>query len=360
MSRSSGGNSSGAIERLRPTPITAQPSCGLGLDQDAGQLAAVDPDVVGPLDRALDARAPAPRPPRRRRAARRAAAAGGARRAGAGSPSRAAPCRRGAVQVRPWRPRPAVCSAAVTTVPCGAPASASSRARVLVESVTRKWRWGVPKLIAALRRLLRRIARINVAPSGSSRASASRASTRPSMSWRSASTWTSRPAARAASLVIGPIETTRASAREAVAERLGQVADGRGGGEGDVVGALRGLDRLRRRAPRAPSRRGRRRRPRRRARAARRGGRRAPRRRGRRAPGVPSTSTPASASTSASATKRSGTTSAAMPCSARARAVPGPIAATVAPASARASSPAAASASNSSRTPLGLVRQTSA
>ena len=28
----------------------------------------------------------------------------------------------GAVQVRPWRPRPAVCSAAVTSVPCGAPA----------------------------------------------------------------------------------------------------------------------------------------------------------------------------------------------------------------------------------------------
>jgi hypothetical protein len=42
------------------------------------------------------------------------------------------------------------------------------------------------------------------------------------MSWRSASTWTSRPAARTASLVIGPIETTRAP-REAVAERLGQV-----------------------------------------------------------------------------------------------------------------------------------------
>ena len=33
------------------------------------------------------------------------------------------------VQVRPWRPRPALCSAAVTTVPCGAPAAASSRAR---------------------------------------------------------------------------------------------------------------------------------------------------------------------------------------------------------------------------------------
>ena len=36
-------------------PITAQPSCGLGLDQDAGQLASLQPDVVGPLDLALDA-----------------------------------------------------------------------------------------------------------------------------------------------------------------------------------------------------------------------------------------------------------------------------------------------------------------
>src|SRR5439155_1362470 len=40
--------------------------------------------------------------------------------------------------------------------------------------------------------------------------SSSSASTTPSMSWRSASTWTSIPSARAASLVTGPIETTRA------------------------------------------------------------------------------------------------------------------------------------------------------
>ncbi len=51
--------------------------------------------------------------------------------------------------------------------------------------------------------------------------------------------------------------------------------------------------------------------------------------------------------------------SAATPRAASARAVPGPIAATVAPASARASRPAASIASNSSRTPLGLVRQIS-
>ena len=65
------------------------------------------------------------------------------------------------------------------------------------------------------------------------------------MSWRSASTSTSSPASRAASLVTGPIETTRAPAGKRAAERLGQVADGRGRGEGDVVGALRRLDRLR-------------------------------------------------------------------------------------------------------------------
>ena len=70
------------------------------------------------------------------------------------------------------------------------------------------------------------------------------------MSWRSASTSTSRPASRTASLVTGPIETMRARRREAFAERLGQVADGRGGGEGDVVGGLGGLDRPGARAPR--------------------------------------------------------------------------------------------------------------
>ena len=64
------------------------------------------------------------------------------------------------------------------------------------------------------------------------------------MSWRSASTWTSRPASRAVSLVIGPIETIAGCGGEVVAERFDQVADGRGGGEGDVVGGLGGLDRL--------------------------------------------------------------------------------------------------------------------
>ena len=42
----------------------------------------------------------------------------------------------GADHVRPCRPPPALCSPAVTIVPCGAPAIASSRARELVESVS--------------------------------------------------------------------------------------------------------------------------------------------------------------------------------------------------------------------------------
>ena len=52
----------------------------------------------------------------------------------------------GALQVRPWRPRPADCSAAVTRVPSGPPAAASSRARELVESVSRRCTRGVPSL----------------------------------------------------------------------------------------------------------------------------------------------------------------------------------------------------------------------
>ena len=53
----------------------------------------------------------------------------------------------GADQVRPWRPRPADCSAAVTSVPCGAPACASARARSLVDAVARRCRCGVPSAL---------------------------------------------------------------------------------------------------------------------------------------------------------------------------------------------------------------------
>ena len=44
--------------------------------------------------------------------------------------------------------------------------------------------------------------------------------------------------------MIGPIETIRAAAGKTVAQRFDEVVDGRGGGEGDVVGGLGGLDRL--------------------------------------------------------------------------------------------------------------------
>ena len=76
-------------------------------------------------------------------------------------------------------------------------------------------------------------------------ASASRASTRPSRSWRSASTSTSSPASRAASLVTGPIETTRARSGKRTADRRDEVPHRRRRREGDVVGELRGLHRLR-------------------------------------------------------------------------------------------------------------------
>ena len=57
-------------------------------------------------------------------------------------------CPAGATQRRPWRPRPSRCSRALTSVPCGAPASASARASALVEPVVRRWTRGVPSVIA--------------------------------------------------------------------------------------------------------------------------------------------------------------------------------------------------------------------
>src|ERR1700677_1050525 len=49
-------------------------------------------------------------------------------------------------QVRPWRPCPAVCSSAPTTVPDGAPAAANRLASVMVEAMTAchsMWRSGI-------------------------------------------------------------------------------------------------------------------------------------------------------------------------------------------------------------------------
>ena len=98
-----------------------------GLDEDARQLAAVEQHVVGPLDARGAAGEVGDREAGAQRQQRRPGRAGRAR--------AAAPGPAGADQVRPWRPRPAVCSPAVTSVPCGAPAAASSRARSLVDPV---------------------------------------------------------------------------------------------------------------------------------------------------------------------------------------------------------------------------------
>ncbi len=106
------------------------------LDQDAGELALADPDVVRPLDGAARRREALYCVADRHRGRERKHSllfpqvaqdhATSARR-----------CAGGAVHARPWRPRPAVCSSAVTSVPWGAPASASAFARALVESSTR-------------------------------------------------------------------------------------------------------------------------------------------------------------------------------------------------------------------------------
>ena len=111
---------------LIPMPSTAQDSPGRALDEDPRELAAVEQHVVGPLDAGrrpgeVGDREPGAQGEQRVCSRRR-------------SEHRSAwPC--GAVHVRPCRPRPAVCSPAVTSVPCGAPAAASARARSLVEPI---------------------------------------------------------------------------------------------------------------------------------------------------------------------------------------------------------------------------------
>ena len=88
------------------------------LDEDPRDLAARREHVVGPLDR----RASAPTVS----ATATAAASGNSR--GQLAQQQRHQQRRGRAarsSARPWRPRPAVCSAAVTSVPCGAPAAAS-------------------------------------------------------------------------------------------------------------------------------------------------------------------------------------------------------------------------------------------
>ena len=129
--RSSAAAPRGARPRSAPMPSTAQPSCGRALDEDPGELrqraAGVgDDDVVGPLDQRA-------RSPATSHTATAAISGSSARRRAQHQrhQQRAARRRRPA---RPWRPRPAVCSAAVTSVPCGAPGD-RQLARALVGRV---------------------------------------------------------------------------------------------------------------------------------------------------------------------------------------------------------------------------------
>ena len=111
------------------------------LDEDPGNLreggpVLLDHDVVGPLDL---------RPSPTTSATATAAASGSIREGSRRTTDSSSELPAGAAQARPCRPRPALCSPAVTIVPWGAPASASSRARELVESVRRRCSRGTPR-----------------------------------------------------------------------------------------------------------------------------------------------------------------------------------------------------------------------
>ena len=116
-----------ATATFTPIPTTAQPSCGRPSTRIPATLRPSTSTSLGHLIRASGPTRSATATP-----AASGSSRGGSRITTEHSSARPA----GALHVRPWRPRPADCSAAVTTVPCGAPRSASSRARALVESVT--------------------------------------------------------------------------------------------------------------------------------------------------------------------------------------------------------------------------------
>ncbi len=133
--------------RARPSPPAGGPRRGSRRASPARPLGGFDDDVVGPLDpRALacvSSRGRVPLGPATSQTA--TAAISGSSGGGVAQHQRSSSeLPAGADQRRPWRPRPAVCSEAVTSVPCGAPASASSRARSLVESVRRRCSRGRP------------------------------------------------------------------------------------------------------------------------------------------------------------------------------------------------------------------------
>ena len=145
VSASSGGNS--AVDTFSPMPSTAQPSWGRPSTRIPASLR---PSIHTSLGHLISQRTGASSST----ASQTATAAASGSSASCASSSRttsdmstALPA--GAVHERPWRPRPALCSEAVTSVPCGAPAAARSLARALVESVSRAWARGRPSGLTA-------------------------------------------------------------------------------------------------------------------------------------------------------------------------------------------------------------------
>ena len=124
-----------------PMPSTAQPSCGRPSTRIPATFL---PSIQTSLGHLISASQPAAL---RRRPPPRAAAA--ARRARAAPRTSAAPLPAARSTPAPAARARAVCSSAVTSVPCGAPARASSFARSLVESVSRWWTRGRPIIAAA-------------------------------------------------------------------------------------------------------------------------------------------------------------------------------------------------------------------
>ena len=113
---------------------------GVHLGEDAAEFLAADEQVVGPANVGERGRVSSAR-----RRARRGRDQREQRRVRRGNrrpqQNRARRCPRifSEIHVRPARPRPAVCSSARTTAPCGSPARPRCMATVLVESVLKKW-----------------------------------------------------------------------------------------------------------------------------------------------------------------------------------------------------------------------------
>ena len=128
VSCSSGGRSSTRTATLTPMPSTAQSSCGRPSARIPRELAALEQDVVGPLDPRV-----APRRPRRARPRRRAAAAAARRAARATSAARrpAAPTRSvPGARARPIAPpRSRACRVARRPPPARARGRSSSSSR---------------------------------------------------------------------------------------------------------------------------------------------------------------------------------------------------------------------------------------